>query len=86
MTAPTVGRVVLVRLPESQVATNNHSPIAPGVITRVFLRQGDSAKVNVKVLNDSSESTWLTSVPFTDTPTGDVNDAPPFTCFFPPRV
>lgn len=52
---PTVGRIVLVPM---DPATNNGADIAPAVIVRVW----NERCVNVRVLADSPESEWRTSL------------------------
>jgi hypothetical protein len=54
---PSVGRIVLV---PADPAKNNGANVAPAIITRVW----SDTCVNLRVLLDSDETTWRTSVVF----------------------
>lgn len=55
---PTVGRIVHFRFPELEQGTNNHGPLAPAIITRVW----SDTCVNLKVIADGPADIWKTSV------------------------
>ena len=64
---PSIGRVVIVVLPEVMVPFNNHSPLAPAVIVNTLEDTSyEDSEVNLKVLNDAVENTWMTSVPYSE--------------------
>lgn len=73
---PTVGRIVLVPIEPSK---NNGSPIAPAIITRVW----SPTSVNVRVLADSMNLLWLTSLTYVES----LDDASPQGLWtWPPRI
>lgn len=80
---PSIGRTVIYRLNESEVATNGGSTVAPAVITRVWT----DTLVNLRILFDSSEVGHRTSVPISDLGE-DENEghAKPFSWYWPARV
>lgn len=80
---PTVGRIVIYRVQESEVATNSGSTVAPAVVVRVW-GDAEDALVNLKVLFDGSEIGWRTSVPFAGTDTNE-GHAKPFSWYWPTR-
>lgn len=73
---PTVGGIVLVSIEPSQ---NNNSPVAPAIITRVW----SETCVNVRVLADSMNLLWLTSLTYVDSLD---DDSPRGSWTWPPRV
>lgn len=78
---PSVGRIVLTRVaPE----TNNGSDIAPAIITRVW----NDALVNIRVINDSMNVEWKTSVSLYATEEEAREPGKPglHVAFWPPRV
>lgn len=77
---PSVGRIVLF---EIDPTWNNGATVAPAVITRVW----SDTMVNLRVLCDSENVLWKTSVTLVDTP--EDAEASPLTghlCYWPPRV
>lgn len=86
---PALGRIVHVFV---DPARNNGSDVAPAVITRVWNEHG----VNLKVLLDSPDNIWLTSVALCDDREdaekvtsyrlADNGDRIPAAAFWPPRV
>jgi len=81
---PTLGRIVLVRLPESEASTNNGTDIAPATIVRVW----NSNVVNLKVHKDASEDAWMTSVEFGGEVTSldEIAAGDRFRWYWPPRA
>lgn len=84
-TAPSLGRIVLTKVDPRQ---NNGSDEAPAIITRVW----SDELVNLKVLLDSGDTLWKTSVKFQDKAPedGDDNfpvsmDGVPHVAYWPPR-
>lgn len=59
MTTPSIGRIVQVPM---DPAENNGSTIAAAVITRVWT----DTMINVRILADSQETPWRTSVSYVD--------------------
>ena len=77
---PSVGRIVLTPVaPE----TNNGSTVAPAIITRVW----SDTCVNLRVLHDSENITWKTSVKLCESE-AEAHDPDAFghTAYWPPRV
>lgn len=75
---PTIGRIVHV---PADPAKNNGASVAPAIITRVW----SDTCVNLRVLLDSPETEWRTSVTFVE----DLNGAElrtPWAWTWPPRV
>lgn len=77
---PSLGRIVLTPVPPE---TNNGADIAPAIITRVW----NDTRVNVRVLHDSENVSWKTSVKLCETE-GEARspDAYGHTAYWPPRV
>lgn len=60
LSAPAIGDTLLVRM---DPRTNNGADVAPALITRVWSRTHDSSwTVNVKVLADTPDNEWKTSI------------------------
>lgn len=77
---PSLGRIVLMQVDPTW---NNGADVAPAVITRVW----NDRLVNLRVLCDSENTLWKTSVTLFDTP--EEAAASPLTghlCYWPPRV
>jgi hypothetical protein len=72
MMKPNIGRIVLVPF-------NNGADVAPGIITRVW----SDTCVNVRVLCDSENLMWKTSVALFNTAE---EAAVGHSCYWPPRV
>jgi hypothetical protein len=76
---PSKGRIVLALVvPEA----NNGDDTAPAVITRVW----NDRLVNVKVLGDSMNNEWKTSISLFDTEEEAREKSFGHACFWPPRV
>lgn len=77
---PSVGRIVFTPIaPE----TNNGQDYAPAMIVRVW----NDTRVNLRVLHDSENITWKTSVKLCDSEEEARNpDAYGHTAYWPPRV
>jgi hypothetical protein len=78
MQKPSLGRIVLVKTPVFPVSINNGGDVAPAIITRV----NSDTSVNVRVLCDSDETLWKTSLVLVD----DEAQAIGYHCYWPPRV
>lgn len=76
MQKPSIGRIVLVALDPTM---NNGATIAPAVITRVW----SDTSVNVRVLADSENLLWRTSLTYVDSLD---DDSPRGSWAWPPRV
>jgi hypothetical protein len=79
---PSLGRIVLVPM---NPAMNNGATEAPAIVTRVW----SDTSVNVRVLADSAELEWRTSVKLVDElPEYEADDSPPnmHVWCWPPRV
>lgn len=64
MTEPTIGRIVIAR----NVMSNNGATEAPAIITRVWSRATENSWcVNAKILKDSPDCEWATSIYLFDT-------------------
>lgn len=78
---PSIGRIVLVPM---DPAMNNGAKVAPAIITRVW----SDTTINVRILADSENLLWRTSVTYTPDldalPSGDLN--PTHHWAWPPRV
>jgi hypothetical protein len=77
VTAPSVGRIVLVRVEPDR---NNGSDVAPAIITRVW----NDSMVNVKVFLDGPGDAWQGSVTLWDEKPTD--EAIVRAAWWPPRV
>lgn len=76
---PSVGRIVLAIVPQE---TNNGSSVAPAIITRAW----SDDRVNIRVLHDSENLTWMTSVKLCRDE-GEAREEPyGYAAFWPPRV
>lgn len=77
---PSVGRIVIYVVPETEVALNNGALEAPAIIVRTWEDTGyQNDEVNLKVFKDYLENTWATSVPYSE-----INE--PGTWHWPPRT
>ncbi len=75
MQKPSLGRIVIATVDSQK---NNGIAEAPAIITRVW----NDALVNVKVLNDSSDNEWQTSV----TLHAEKPENPQHAAWWPPRM
>lgn len=77
---PIIGRIVIYVMPnEVEIQRNNGSFEAPAVIVNTLENTSyQDSEVNLKVLTDSIEDCWATSVPYSTT-------AAPGTWHWPPR-
>jgi hypothetical protein len=72
---PSVGRIVLVPMDPT---TNNGADVAPAVVTRVW----SDTCINVRVLADSENLLWRTSVTHVES----LDGAAPHNWAWPPRI
>ena len=77
---PSIGRIVLFGVDQSQRGNNNGGAVAPAIITHVF----SDTCVNLKVLTDGPVDLWHTSVLIDDDPAAAV--PAPSRWIWPPRV
>ena len=85
MPVPTIGRVVIACLEQSK---NNGALVAPAIITRVWSQTADGSwTINIKILADSHDDVWKTSVSLypTEEDATTIRPGSDHVCWWPPR-
>lgn len=79
MQQPSLGRIVIVPVDPT---FNNGSDEAPAIITRVW----NDTMVNVRILKDSRETDWRTSLKLAEEKPTEFISKEECVCWWPPRV